>query len=276
MATAIINDFNLYYELLGEKDAKETVVFLNGILSSVNSWYAQSDILVKMGFRVLLHDFRGQLKSDKPDASYSFKDNVEDTKKLLDILNIEEAYFAGISHGGIIAQRFALEYPDLVKGLVLINTLKGPDAVMKLLDESSTILLENMSENNLISYMLHLIAASYNSDFLKKNLNAIHERVNNAAKLGKDFFLAQKRYCEAYVNDSFDTERLASIKCPVLIIASETDRIAPVRHSEQMFSKMPHAEFVLVKEAGHAIIVEKPNIISILILGFVQKLSLEN
>ncbi|NLI07504.1 MAG: alpha/beta hydrolase, partial [Thermotogaceae bacterium] len=59
MAYMTVNGVNIYYELAGKKDAKETVAFFNGVMASTNSWTSQRKLFEKFGFKILLHDFKG-------------------------------------------------------------------------------------------------------------------------------------------------------------------------------------------------------------------------
>ena len=72
MSTYTINDVELYYEVIGNPNAKEVIVFLNGVMASTRSWLNQVECFRKLDYRILLHDFKGQLKSDKPQGPYTF------------------------------------------------------------------------------------------------------------------------------------------------------------------------------------------------------------
>ena len=72
MAEFQVNGTTLYYEVLGDENGKETIAFLNGVMASASSWALLYPIFEKLGFRVILHDFKGQLKSGKPEGPYTF------------------------------------------------------------------------------------------------------------------------------------------------------------------------------------------------------------
>ena len=86
MAYLKINGVNIYYELKGKQEGKEAVVFLNGLMSSVAGWALQVPTFEKAGYKVLLHDFRGQLLSEKPVEQYTFSQHAADLKELLNQL----------------------------------------------------------------------------------------------------------------------------------------------------------------------------------------------
>jgi 3-oxoadipate enol-lactonase len=115
MPYAKINDIQMYYELHG---TGETIVLLNGILANTSSWMNQVLSFAKQ-FQILLLDFRGQGKSEKPLMKYPVALHAEDLRALLQELKIPNAHIAGISFGGEVALIFALKYPEMVKSLIV-------------------------------------------------------------------------------------------------------------------------------------------------------------
>lgn len=61
-----VNGIKLFYEVKGNPDCKETVAFFNGVMASTSSWAYQVPVFEKLGYRIILHDFKGQTLSDKP------------------------------------------------------------------------------------------------------------------------------------------------------------------------------------------------------------------
>ena len=112
-----INEIGLNYELEG---SGSTVVFINGLTMSVNGWYLQIPDFSKR-HKVLRYDCRGQGNSDKPDGDYSQLAHARDLRDLMDNLNIQKAHVVGLSNGGMIAQHFAIEFPEKVGALVLVD-----------------------------------------------------------------------------------------------------------------------------------------------------------
>src|SRR3989339_1196621 len=98
----IIKDFKLHVEDIGNPRG-ETIVFLNGVMASTNSWYQIMKYFIRNDYRVILHDFKGQLKSDKPEGPYTFSEHAEETIMILKNLGIKRAHFIGTSYGGEVA-----------------------------------------------------------------------------------------------------------------------------------------------------------------------------
>ncbi|MFL0266795.1 alpha/beta fold hydrolase [Candidatus Clostridium radicumherbarum] len=109
---AKVNGTSLYYELTGEG---EVLVLLHSGLTDLRQWDDQFNFFVKY-FKVIRYDIRGFGKSDKPKELFS---HSEDLKELFDYLGIMKAHLVGVSMGGSIAIDFTLQYPELVKSLVL-------------------------------------------------------------------------------------------------------------------------------------------------------------
>jgi pimeloyl-ACP methyl ester carboxylesterase len=76
---------------------------------------------LKENFRCIAVDLPGYGKSDKADYAYSMTFYGEQIKSMIAKLNLQNVYLAGHSMGGQIAMVMGLRYPDLIKGLILIN-----------------------------------------------------------------------------------------------------------------------------------------------------------
>jgi pimeloyl-ACP methyl ester carboxylesterase len=81
------------------------------------------DALRKEGFRVIAPDQIGYGRSSKPIIPYNFHDMARNTRLLLQSLKIEKAMIVGHSMGGMLAARFATQYPDMTERLVLYNPI---------------------------------------------------------------------------------------------------------------------------------------------------------
>ena len=81
------------------------------------------DALRKEGFRVVVPDQIGYGRSSKPIIPYNFLDMARNTRLMLEGLNISRVMVVGHSMGGMLAARFATQYPDVVERLVLYNPI---------------------------------------------------------------------------------------------------------------------------------------------------------
>ena len=81
------------------------------------------ETLRKEGFRVVVPDQIGYGRSSKPIIPYNFNDMARNTRLVLQSLKIDKAMVVGHSMGGMLAARFATQYPDVVERLVLYNPI---------------------------------------------------------------------------------------------------------------------------------------------------------
>jgi len=114
---------NLNYEVAGQGEA---VVFLHGYTGSGQDWANQIPVLAPR-YRVVALDLRGHGKSAAPskEEEYSVPIFAEDVCALLKLLDIKKCCLGGHSLGGFIALEFALEHPDMLAALVLVDTSSG-------------------------------------------------------------------------------------------------------------------------------------------------------
>jgi pimeloyl-ACP methyl ester carboxylesterase len=113
-----------YMDVQPQKANGETVLLLHGKNFSGAYWKSTMDALLEQGYRVVVPDQIGFGKSSKPDRfQYSFQVLADQTRRLLDSLEIERASVVGHSMGGMLATRFALMFAQRTDSLTLVNPI---------------------------------------------------------------------------------------------------------------------------------------------------------
>ncbi|MZP31291.1 alpha/beta fold hydrolase [Heliobacterium undosum] len=118
-----LNGTRIYYEVHGHGDP---IVFIPGIAVSHGMWAPQVETFSRTN-RVILYDVRGTGRSGPMTWATRLTDHARDLAALLRFLQIERAVVCGVSFGGVIAQRFALDYPHRCRALVLVDTFSELD-----------------------------------------------------------------------------------------------------------------------------------------------------
>ena len=123
MPIASVNDIQLYYELWGEGPPP---VMAHGFCGCTDEWRVLALPLAKK-HRLLLYDVRGHGRSSAPEdpALYSMPIFGADQAALMRALGIGRAHVGGGSMGGMIASQFAVDYPQMVSSLLLLDTTCG-------------------------------------------------------------------------------------------------------------------------------------------------------
>lgn len=256
------NGTEIHYEVQGEG---EPVVFLNGILMTAASWALQTSVLERR-YRCVLHDFRGQLLSGKPEAAWRLEDHVEDLRVLLDHLGIEHVHLVGTSYGGEVGMMFALAHPERVKSLSVIASVSHLEPVLRL----ETDLWAEAAGLGPAALYRAMAPRTFSSRFLADHPETVAQGEARLAAYSPEFFLAFARLVGAF-QALHITDRLPEIACPTLVVAAEEDALKPVAYSRRIAAAIPGAELVVVPGAGHAVVIEKAEIVNTLLLGFLGK-----
>ncbi len=119
------NGIATFYEDTGQGAA---VVLVHGHSADLRLWDLQVPALVEAGYRVIRYDVRGHGQSNAPPSGYTWDNYAADLRDLLERLAVPRAHVVGLSMGGGIALQFALDFPERVSSLVLVDsTLPGFD-----------------------------------------------------------------------------------------------------------------------------------------------------
>lgn len=111
----------------------QTILLLHGKNFNAAYWESTINSLKEEGYQVLAPDQIGFGKSTKPDYfQYTFQQLAENTKALLDEVQINKVSILGHSMGGMLATRFALMYPEHTQNLILVNPIGLEDWKVKI------------------------------------------------------------------------------------------------------------------------------------------------
>lgn len=113
-----------YLDVRPERPNGQTAVLLHGKNFCAGAWEATIRALSTAGYRVIAPDQIGFCKSTKPERyQYGLHTLAANSKALLDALGVEKPILIGHSMGGMLAIRYALQYPDGLSRLVLVNPI---------------------------------------------------------------------------------------------------------------------------------------------------------
>jgi 3-oxoadipate enol-lactonase len=79
-------------------------------------------VFEKTGFKIILHDFKGQMESGKPEEGYSFARHAAEAKALFQYLSVEHVHVIGTSYGGEVAMKLAILYPEITDSISVIRS----------------------------------------------------------------------------------------------------------------------------------------------------------
>ncbi|QTA37432.1 alpha/beta hydrolase [Thermosipho ferrireducens] len=253
----------IYYEVYGKG---EPVVLTNGIMMSTDSWKWHIEKLSKY-FTVIVFDFIDQGKSKKMERSYKIDLQVKVLKELLYFLNMKAYNIVGLSYGGQVALKLVIDFPDIVKKLVLSNVTAKVDNFLLCVGNVWDFACK-LNEGE-IFYNLAL-PFIYGKSFYNDNIEFLLQRKELFKEyLTKEWFEGVRRLIKS--NEDFNvTSKLKSIKVPTLLICSDEDFITPYQDMLEMSKNIKNSEVVTVHGAGHGLFLEKKELWVNLIKGFLM------
>jgi 3-oxoadipate enol-lactonase len=266
MAYLDLNDgAKIYYEVHGEG---EPVIFLHGIMMNTLSWLAFIPELSKR-FKLILLDFRDQGQSSKMQEQYGQDIHVGDILSLLDELNISRAHMMGLSYGGQVALRFALQHQGRIKSFCLFNT---PNRVTNHLRQIG-IAWETAAELNDGERFFQLaIPFIYSEPFYEAHLDFLMERQKIfKSLLTKEWFEGFVRLSRSVKDYALSPQELKTIKVPTLLVGADLDIVVSNRSMKEIHENIPNCEWLIIPDAGHGAFLEKMNEFLTILIGFVTK-----
>jgi pimeloyl-ACP methyl ester carboxylesterase len=215
-------------------------------------WHKQRDSL-QSSAEVVLVDLPGHGKSPG-DGCDSVEDYRDELHKTIKRLNLGRCYVAGHSLGGAITMSLALSCQDVIKGVVLIGT----GAKLKVLPQ----ILEDIKKNkaNTINDIVMLAFSKEAPSALKKD----------------DFDETMKCRAEVIYKDFSACDRfnimdaVGLLKVPALIVCGTDDSLTPPKYSHHLNKAIHGSRLVLIEDAGHMVMMEKPEEVNRAIQEFVR------
>lgn len=262
----VANGIEMNYELTGEG---QTLTLIHGLgLSSMKTWVHQVPAFAQH-YRVLTHDVRGYGDSAQPEGEYSIQLFVDDLYALLTALGIPKTYLAGFSMGGMIAQRFTLDHPNMVEALVLATTNSGPSP------EVAAAYLARAEKT------LRLGMAGVVDEQMERTFTP-HSRQNRPDLMA--FYRAEylknlpRTYAAGFhaLAKHNATPELDKIKCPTLVVAGGADTSisagsSPLSAASVMHQAIPSAQLVVIENASHYAHLEQPAAFNAVVLEFLAR-----
>jgi pimeloyl-ACP methyl ester carboxylesterase len=249
-------DINGYRVHVVEEGAGPPVALIHGFGGHTYSFRYLIPRLAR-DHRVVAVDLKGYGYSERDArAGLSRTDQIMMLRDLFKQLGITQAVVVGHSMGGMIAQRFAAGFPELVQALVLVATAAGngrggpPSFALKLppqLLKPMLPILSGMAARRILELSF------YDRSALTPEVEA--EYLRPARIRGSmDGLLASIR--DRTRDQSID---LTAVRQPVLVLVGEADRIIPRTASEELQQAFPQARIAVIERAGHLLLEERPD-----------------
>ena len=246
-----VNDIMMNYEIVGEGGS--TVMLLNGLGGNLENFKLDPALLNALAekHRVVLLDNRGSGETDRGVKNNSARLMADDLAELMNALEIEKAHVFGGSMGGMIAQEFAINYPEKLLKLGLAATWCGGERTVRPEGELWEYVCVpghgdpmQMKDTN----PLLLVFSPNSVEEMGEAAEELSTSIFSVRDIDDEGFAGQQIACR--VIDTYD--RLKNIKAPTIVFAPKYDILVPVENNLIIAKQIPDCKFVFLENSAHA------------------------
>lgn len=249
-------------------DGPETVVLIHGFGGSTYSWRKNIDYLAER-FTVVAVDIRGfGYTSRDPAAEYSPRGYATHISSFMDILGIRRPILVGHSMGGEVAMRIALQRPEDVAGLVLINSAGLPNPERERVRDLppipppfNTSLVRVAGSEGVVRRILE--QSTYNTSLIDRDaIKAYRDPLDV-----EDAEAGLLRMVRTSI-PSLNRGEIGRIVQPTLILWGAEDKLISLSEGEELARIIKGSRFLSLAHAGHLLMEERPEDVNRLIAEF--------
>jgi pimeloyl-ACP methyl ester carboxylesterase len=220
---------------IAEKTGAPTLVLVPGLDGTALLFYRQIPLLARR-FNVIAFPFRD-------DPSCDMADLVEDLRQLISEAGAGPVVLCGESFGGALSLSFALEHPQSLSGLVIVNSfsfvhqrvrLRVTPYLLRAVPWAAMPLVRRFTESRM-----------HSPHAQPEDLREFHER---SRQIGRRGYIRRLEILWSYDIRA----RLPEIEVPVLFLAGDRDELVPsVEEARFMSARLPDAEVQILGGYGH-------------------------
>ena len=244
-------DVTIHYVLEGPETAP-VVMFSNSLGTSLAMWDAQAAAL-RGKYRVLRYDTRGHGLTDAPAGDYTMGMLAADAAGLVKALKIPRVHLCGISLGGMMGQRLAVQVPSLLASLILCDT--ASTMVPSVWDERmAAIRKAGTIDVTTIGTMERWFTAPYR----EREAATVAGICNMYRRTPFDGYLG----CATAIRNMDLREDATKIACPTLVIVGEEDPSTPVASAQALNKAIKGSTLKIIPQAAHISPIEQADAVT--------------
>lgn len=238
------------------------VILLHGYGDSFRSFDLVLSRLPK-SFHVYVLSQRGHGDSSRPASGYNPRDFAADVAVFMEAVKLKQAVIVGHSMGSYVAQRFALDYPDRVRGLVLIGsfvTVRGHQGVKELWDSTISKFGDSVDPAFIRDFQQSTFQKPIPPEFFETV-------VRESAKIPGRVW----RTTMAELMKTDFSDQLGRIKAPTLIVWGDKDSFFLRAEQDRLANAIAGSRLVVYEGTGHCPNWEDPKRLATDLTTFIEK-----
>ncbi len=261
MPSIDLGSHELWYQDTGQGPP---ILFVHGLFFDHTMW---DDVIEahRADHRCIAVDVRCHGGSGCPEGSWDLWEAAEDIATLVDELALDLVHWVGLSMGGMMGMRFALEHQDRLASLVLLDTSaerEDREGMHKLMAR-----IAKLGGRPAIRLMMPYVAGQMFSPGFKdrpeaqpwldrvKDLDPRRVHTGAMAVFGRESVV----------------DRLSEIRVPTMVLVGDRDQATPPANAETIQKGIPGARRALIPGAGHMSAIERPEYVQRLVGGFIEQ-----
>ena len=230
---------------------KESLVFVHGSGMDHTVWTLFCRHFARHGRNVIAVDLPGHGRSSGL-PKQSIEDMSDWIVALLDTLHIDRAAVVGHSLGSLVALDCAARHPDKVRAIALVGTtspMPVSDAILEAAAADDPAAFNMLTEYGYSKR--HLYGGNSNPGmWMVGSTLRLFERSRPGV------LHADMTACNNYQHG---LDRASQVRCPVLVVMGDGDRLTPLRSAKELLAALPSPTLRTLPGAGHTLMAEAPN-----------------
>jgi pimeloyl-ACP methyl ester carboxylesterase len=235
----VVDNVLLTYYLHPSTISGETYVFLHGWGSNSTLWFAAVGPVIQNRTALFL-DLPGFGKSQIPTQSWGLDEYVAEIADFFTKLNLKKVTLVGHSFGGAIAIKLAVNRPDLIAKLILVDSAGiRPKTVRK----------------NMITGIAKIVKPLFQPEFMRPIKEKIYRCIG-----AEDYLDPRTREIYTKIISEDLTGELSRVKQQTFLIWGENDRSTPPADAEIMHRSIKNSTLAVIPGAGHFSFLDQPHV----------------
>jgi pimeloyl-ACP methyl ester carboxylesterase len=267
-----VDGARIHYQEFGDRNAP-TLLLIHGYTASVYAWKSAVLPLADAGFHVVAVDLIGFGYSEKPGwFDYSIASQARMVARFMNRLGIGRATLVGSSYGGAVAATLALDYPERVEKLVLVDAVINDELRNHPLMRLASVpglgeaLVPFMMDSRLFHRSrMHTTLSPANHHLVTGDRVDSVRRPLSAADAHRSILATSRNWhAERIERDAY------LIDHPTLIVWGEDDKVIPIANGYKLHGAILNSRFVVIRDCGHVPQEERTDLFTRVVTEFVR------
>jgi pimeloyl-ACP methyl ester carboxylesterase len=240
-----------YLRLNCDQEHAPTIVFVHGFPLDHSMWNGQEPLQAVAN--LLMPDLIGFGQSDEIDGEVSMRQMADEIADLIDLLDIPQVIYCGLSMGGYIGWEFYKNHGNRLSGLICCNTRSAADDIKTA--RGRRVAASQVMKTGATPVAMAMRSKLFAASTLKDKPALVQSVVETICRTKPETIAAAQLAMSR--RTSFDST-INGIGVPALVIAGSDDEITPSSEMQAMAERMPDSQFHQIANSGHLSPLEQP------------------